>query len=593
MPSPALDSGHAERTHRTRVIRHRGLRPRSHSHAMKISTPTRSTGALALVALFLSACASAGAPPVTGAPPAAPASVPATVVGPTTAPATTLREPPADWHLLDLASDGIAGISARRAYRELLAGRTPQRTVIVAVIDGGVDTAHVDLRANLWMNPRETPGNRTDDDGNGYIDDVRGWNFIGGADGRNIDDESLEVTRLYRRCTNAPGAAPLTPEQREQCPRVQRAFEQERLEMQQTAAILATLDERLRSAIPALRRAIGTDSLTVARVEALQPTTADVREARNLYLQITGFGLDPADVPEQAETVNGLLQFGLNPAFDARSIVGDDPLNLTQRVYGNADATGPDALHGTHVAGIIGAVRGNNVGVDGIAPAVKIMSVRAVPNGDERDKDVANAIRYAVDNGALVLNLSFGKSYSPEKAAVDEAVRYAESKGALIVHASGNDGENADERPSFQTPNYLGGGRAANWIEVGASSWHGGDSLAASFSNYGRRLVDVFAPGVDILSTDGKGGVSRESGTSMAAPVVSGLAALIMAYHPELTAAQVRRIILESATPLRAQTVIRPGGEERVPFGSLSATGGIVNAFNALKMAQTARPLPQ
>ena len=557
---------------------------------MKIPSPMRSTGALAFVTLVLSACASAGAPPVTGAPPAG---VTTTPTAPASAPASSLREPPADWHLLDLSTDGIAGISARRADREVLAGRNPQRTVIVAVIDGGVDTAHADLRANLWMNPKETPGNRTDDDGNGYVDDVRGWNFIGGADGRNIDDETLEVTRLYRRCTNAPGAAPLTAEQRAECPRVQRAFEQERLEMQQTAAILSTLDERLRTAIPALRRAIGTDSLTVARVEALQATAADVREARYLYLQITGFGLDPADVPEQAKTVNGLLQYGLNPGFDARSIVGDDPLNVTQRVYGNADATGPDALHGTHVAGIIGAVRGNGIGVDGITPAVRIMSIRAVPNGDERDKDVANAIRYAVDNGALVLNLSFGKSFSPEKAAVDEAVRYAESRGALIVHASGNDGENADESPSFPTPNYLGGGRAANWIEVGASSWRGGDSLAASFSNYGRGLVDVFAPGVDILSTDGKGGVSRESGTSMAAPVVSGLAALIMAYHPELTAVQVKRIILESATPFRTQTVVRPGGDERVPFGSLSATGGIVNAYNALRMAQTTRPTPQ
>ena len=560
---------------------------------MKISSLTPSRGALALTALLLSACAAAGAPPLAGAPPAAPATTTPTVIAPASAPASTLREPPADWHLLDLAADGLAGISARRAERELLAGRTPLRTVIVAVIDGGVDTAHADLRANLWLNPKETPGNRTDDDGNGYVDDVRGWNFIGGADGRSIDDESLEVTRLFRRCTNAPGAAPLTPEQRVECPRIQRAFEQERLEMQQTAAILATLDERLRTAIPVLRRALGSDSLTVARVEALQPASADVRDARNLYLQITGFGLDPADVPEQAETVDGLLKFGLNPAFDARSIVGDDPLNLTQRVYGNADPTGPDALHGTHVAGIIGAIRGNNVGVDGIAPAVRIMSVRAVPNGDERDKDVANAIRYAVDNGALVLNLSFGKSFSPEKAAVDEAVRYAESRGVLIVHASGNDGENSDESPSFPTPNYLGGGRAANWIEVGASSWRGGDSLAASFSNYGRELVDVFAPGVDILSTDGKGGVSRESGTSMAAPVVSGLAALIMAYHPELTAVQVKRLILESATPFRSQMVVRPGGEGRATFGSLSATGGIVNAFNALRMAQSGRPLPQ
>ena len=556
---------------------------------MNFLHPTRSFCSTALLALFISACASGGAAPITATPttPVPPAATSASV------PRSTLREPPADWHLLDLTADGIAGISARRADRELLAGRQPQRTVIVAVIDGGVDTAHADLRANLWLNPDETPGNRTDDDRNGYVDDVRGWNFIGGADGRSIDNETLEVTRLYRRCMNAPATAPLSPLQRAQCPAIQKAYEEEREELRQTALILRTIDERLRTAIPLLRTATGTDSLTLERVEAVQSTRPDVREARSLYLQIAGYGLSPSDVPEQLETVNELLEFGLNPAFDARSIVGDNPLDLTQRVYGNADATGPDPLHGTHVAGIIGAIRGNSTGVDGIAPAVRIMSVRAVPNGDERDKDVANAIRYAVDNGALVLNFSFGKGYSPEKSAVDDAVRYAESRGALIVHASGNDGENSDEKPSFPTPAYLGGGRATNWIEVGASSWRGGDSLAAPFSNYGRGLVDVFAPGVDILSTDGKGGVSRESGTSMAAPVVSGLAALIMAYHPNLTAAQVKRIIIESAAPYPRQTVVRPGGEDRVAFGTLSATGGIVNAYNALRMAQSMNPIPQ
>ena len=554
----------------------------------------RQFGSLALSALLVTACATGGAPTVTGAPPSpTPSGAPPGAIAPASVPRSDLREPPGDWHLLDLATDGLAGISARRAQRELLAGREPQRTVIVAVIDGGVDTSHADLRGNLWLNQGETPGNRTDDDRNGYVDDVRGWNFIGGADGRSINNETLEVTRLYRRCTNAPGAAPLTDAQRAQCPAIQRDYERERSEMQQTAVILRMLEEQLEVALPLLRTALGTDSLTLARVEGLQPANAQVRAARGLYIQVAGYGIDPADVASQTKTVTGLVEFGLNPAFDARSIVGDDPLDLTQRVYGNPDATGPDALHGTHVAGIIGAVRGNNIGIDGIAPAVRIMSVRAVPNGDERDKDVANAIRYAVDNGALVLNLSFGKAYSPEKTAVDEAVRYAESKGVLIIHAAGNDGENADEKPSFPTPAYVSGGRASNWIEVGASSWRGGDSLAAPFSNYGRTHVDVFAPGVDILSTDAKGGVTRESGTSMAAPVVTGLAALIMAYHPNLTAAQVKRIIVESAVPFRNQMVVEPGGTGRVPFGTLSATGGIVNAFNALRMAQAMSPVPQ
>jgi subtilisin family serine protease len=239
--------------------------------------------------------------------------------------------------------------------------------------------------------------------------------------------------------------------------------------------------------------------------------------------------------------------------------------------------------HGTHVAGIIGAVRNNDVGVDGIAPSVKVMMVRAVPDGDERDKDIANAIRYAVDNGAQVINMSFGKAFSPQKAAVDSAVRYADAHGVLMVHAAGNDAENSDVKASFPSPNYLGGGRAQNWIEVGASSWKSGESLVAPFSNYGHTLVDVFAPGVDILSTV-PGGYERDSGTSMAAPVVTGLAALLLDYFPTLTGADVKRIILASAVRHTDQSVQKPGGGS-VRFGELSATGGIVNAYAAIKMA--------
>jgi subtilisin family serine protease len=248
---------------------------------------------------------------------------------------------------------------------------------------------------------------------------------------------------------------------------------------------------------------------------------------------------------------------------------------------------GPDASHGTHVAGIIGAVRGNGAGVDGVAPAVRLMALRTVPDGDERDKDVANAIRYAVDNGAQIVNMSFGKPYSPGKAVVDDAVRYADSAGVLLVHAAGNDGEDLAESESFPTPTYRDDGRARNWIEVGASSWKRGDSLVATFSNYGREQVDVFAPGVDILSTSPGGAYERESGTSMAAPVVSGVAALLMAHYPSLTAADVKRIILESATRRPDLMVRQPGADgELVRFDTLSATAGVVNVYEAVRMAE-------
>jgi len=259
-----------------------------------------------------------------------------------------------------------------------------------------------------------------------------------------------------------------------------------------------------------------------------------------------------------------------------------------ERRYGNHDVTGPDASHGTHVAGIIGAVRDNKLGIDGVATSVRLMAIRAVPDGDERDKDIANAIRYAADNGANVINMSFGKSWSPDKAAVDEAVKYAASRGVLMVHAAGNDAEDLATNNSYPTSLLLDGTRVEPWIQVGASSWKGGDTIAASFSNYGKQQVDVFAPGVDILSTAPGGGVKRESGTSMAAPVVSGLAALIMAYYPELTAIEVKKIILESSTKLGTRMTLKPGGEgnEKVAFSELSVTGGIVNAYEALRRAE-------
>lgn len=313
-----------------------------------------------------------------------------------------------------------------------------------------------------------------------------------------------------------------------------------------------------------------------------------MQQAKRIFLELAANGITPEDVEEAKTAYESQIEYGYDMSFNPRPTVGDDYADLEQHSYGNHDVTGPDAGHGTHVAGIIAAERGNNEGVDGIAPEVRIMAIRAVPDGDERDKDVANAIRYAADNGADIINMSFGKAFSPRKRAVDEAVKYADERGVLIIHAAGNNGEDLAVAPSYPNPVYLDGGRAANWIEVGASSWKGADSLAAPFSNYGRDQVDVFAPGVDILSTEPDGEYGRNSGTSMAAPVVSGLAALIMAYYPDLGAADVKRIILESSTKRVDETVVRPGSDsgEEVPFGSLSRTGGIVNAYEALRMAE-------
>ena len=560
-------------------------------------TPSFRSAALILA---LTACASApvsttpaptSSPTPTTASPAPIAGAPA----PNVAPVTT-AEAPKNWQLLDQTSDGIAGISSERAMRELLAGKSAKRTVLVAVIDGGVDTAHVDLKANLWTNPKDAPNGR-DDDGNGHVDDVHGWDFIGGSGG-DVHYDTFEVTRMVAACHGAPAAAgypPLTAAERARCADYERSWDSTRTDAEQQLSQIGPIAVMMTRALPVLKRATASESLSVASVQAIQPTSPDVQQARQLYLRLAQIGATPEQLFDARDELQSRLKYGLDTTYNPRTIVGDDYRNLSQRAYGNSDVMGADAKHGTHVSGIIGAIRGNGLGVDGIDPAVKIMMVRAVPDGDERDKDIANAIRYAVDAGAQVINMSFGKGYSPQKSVVDDAVKYADSKGVLMVHAAGNDGANLATAANFPTRKYLDGGEAKNWIEVGASSWKGGDQLAASFSNYGQTEVDVFAPGVDILSTVPGNGYERDSGTSMAAPVVTGLAALLMSYYPNLTAADVKRIILASATRHPDQNVIRPNGDQSAPpvhvkFGTLSATGGIVNAYGAIKMAEGGAP---
>ena len=539
-----------------------------------------------LVALFLGACASAPQP---AAP--VPARAPAeTAAPPTAAPAAPVAvvpdAAPAAWWLGD--PDAISpGAGVERAYRELLAGKEPARTVVVGVIDSGVDIAHEDLAGSLWVNADEVPGNGVDDDGNGYVDDVHGWNFIGGADGRNVADDSYEVTRLYAECQALAGdAADRVVAGDVPCAEIETVFDRRRADAVQMLAQVRNMGPAVDQAYGILRQQLGRDSLTVEAVRAVVPMRQDVGWARQTYLQLAAAGITPAMIADEKARLERLLERGLNPEFDPRPIVGDDYDDLTERRYGNTDVVGPDAGHGTGVAAIIAAGRGNSIGQDGIAPA-RIMVLRAVPDGDERDKDVANAIRYAVDNGAHIVNMSFGKGYSPGKGAVDAAVRYAEERGVLLVHAAGNEGDDLAVAPSFPNRRYDDGGEASNWIEVGASGWQGRTALAAGFTNYGAAQVDVFAPGVDLTTAAPGDAYQTNSGTSFAAPVVAGVAALIMAYYPDLTAADVRAIILESARRYRTTTVARPGADgETVSFGDLSITGGIVDARAALELAE-------
>ena len=500
------------------------------------------------------------------------------------------------WQHLDLKADGVPGISADRAYRELLAGRTPT-PVLVAVIDSGIDSTHTDLKAILWHNPREVGGNGIDDDKNGYADDVRGWSYLGGKDGRNVDVEALEVTRIY-----AQGRARYEGKKRGDLPKKeQAAFDQYETakagylkakgEAEGTYQRLQTIQTNLTQTADALRQSRGGAPLDSAALHQAAQAQPAAPGAATLYALVHRQQVAGADdllksLGEAVQHYKTQLDKQLNPDFNGRAVVGDDPTNLKQRDYGNADSQGPDAGHGTHCAGIIGAVRGNGTGIEGVADAVRIMSVRAVPDGDERDKDVANAIRYAVDNGAQIISMSFGKDFSPDKAAVDEAMRYADKKGVLLVHAAGNDSRDLDASPNnFPSSTYLDGKPIPNLITVGASSRLNTPDLAASFSNYGPQHVDVFAPGVAIYSTVPGGGYALKSGTSMACPVVAGMAAVLKSYYPSLTAAQIKTYLLTSAVPYHTQ-VRKPGTKDMVDFATLSRTGGIVNLYGAVQLAQ-------
>lgn len=508
---------------------------------------------------------------------------------------------PQQWTMLDPKANNVMGISADRAYTELLKGRTAA-PVVVAVIDSGVDTAHADLKRVLWHNPKEIPGNGKDDDNNGYVDDVFGWNFLGGKDGRNVDADTYEETRLVARLKplyegkSRSAVAKDKQAEYDLYQRVKKDYDRKLKEDSESAQQYGPMSETIGKNVELIKQVLGVQRLDTAVLR--NPPTQDDRlktVAAQWYESLKATGApDMESVVEQmkeaAVSAKKRVDYSLNLSYNPRAeIVQDDENNVTQRSYGNADVHGPDPMHGTHVSGIIAADRRNNEGVLGVADApVRIMAVRAVPDGDEHDKDVANAIRYAVDNGATVINMSFGKYYSPQRKTVEDAIRYAGSKGVLLVHAAGNESNNIDQIDHF--PAAIAEGAKTtypNVLTVGASASKNDERLAADFSNYGKR-VDVFAPGVAIYNTLPGSKYGNESGTSMAAPTVAGVAAVLKSYFPQLQAAELKRIIMQSAEPVHTQ-VLKPGDEKKkVDFTTLSNTGGVVNLYRAVQLAQQA-----
>lgn len=514
-----------------------------------------------------------------------------------TAPKPPEPELPKAWHMMDLKTQGYFGISLNKAYLALKGKKS--KPVVVAVIDSGVDTAQTDLKSILWVNPKEKAGNGKDDDGNGYTDDIHGWNFLGGPGGKCDFTETTEEVREYNRLKGkylqVTDATATDKKEYAYWQTVKTTYDStitksagESKQLSQMMNVLMTTSGYVKKGL----KLPANGTFKMADLNKLTPTNDTIAQSKNVWMY---FFTEEGPTSTNDKIIKELSEYltklnnDINPDLEARKrIVGDDPNVWDGKPYGSNLVKFDDASHGTGVAGLIGAVRGNKYGIDGIADNVRIMAIKAVPNGDEYDKDIANAIRYAVDNGAKVVNMSFGKKISPHKDWVDAAFKYAAEHDVLLIQAAGNDHQDVDAKPEFPNDMFEDGSvkDAVNVISVGASSAKLGENLPGTFSNYGQNNVDVFAPGVKVTSIDKDAELNTADGTSFASPITAGVAALLLEYYPTLSAKQLKQIIMQSAKPLTGTMVFKPGSTtEKVDFTTLSKSGGVVNAYEAVILA--------
>ncbi|TAF81255.1 MAG: peptidase S8 [Sphingobacteriales bacterium] len=470
--------------------------------------------------------------------------------------------------------------------------------IIVAVIDSGIDTAQTDLKDVLWINPKEIPANGVDDDKNGYIDDVHGWNFLGAKNGEQIITETSEEVRMYpilKQKFTLTTNQKLNPKEYKNYIKLQSLRDTTVSRAEKELTNLKPFANGLLASSFYLYRDLQLDTakgFTLADIETATLSNDTTKSAKAFWISVLSrdAGANSKAILKEISEYTNKLERDINPDLEIRKrIMGDNWEQNNTPFYGNSILKSSNASHGTGVSGLIAANRNNTYGIQGIADNVKIMFIRAIPDGDEYDKDIANAIIYAVKNGAKIINMSFGKKISPQKKWVDAAFKYAAKKNVLLVQAAGNDGENLDSLAKYPNDIFLDGSAkdADNVINVGASSTKKDDRLAANFSNYSKTDVDVFAPGENVTSVNLDKEFLTASGTSFASPITAGVAALILTYYPKLSAAQVKNIILKSAVKVPNLMVIKPGtSTDKILFSELSKTGGIVNAYEALKLAK-------
>jgi subtilisin family serine protease len=511
---------------------------------------------------------------------------------------TTIRN---DWHALDYATLKLNSLSLDKAY--LLLKDKPADTVIVAVIDSGIDTTHADLAPIFWRNTKEIPYNLIDDDNNGYVDDVIGWNFLGGPNKENLAVSIPDDYRTFHRFETkfkGKNEQDILPEDKYlfmEWKRAENKLLQKYNSIKENYALYEKQLNLVSSTNNFVKKAIRKEIFNNDDIKDFNYLLEDSTQISleiwlNIFKELKNQNNEGVlkmvqnEYDEAYIFYNGLTK----PPFDHRGqILKDDGYNFNNKNYGNNNLQTHSGYHGTSVATIIGAIQNNGSGINGIAPKVKIMPIRAILGKDEYDKDVALAIRYAVDNGAKVINMSFGKYISPDKKYVDEAIAYASLKNVVIVHAAGNDAKNIDEDFNYPNNFAIDGSLFTNFINVGACTMNNNEELVAPFSNYGKTMVDVFAPGSDIEVGIANNGTQIGSGTSYASPMVAGIAALLMSYFPKLTAAEVVNIIKSSGNSISFKVQIPGTNKKMAKLKDLCTTGKIVNAYNAVLLALQAK----
>lgn len=498
-----------------------------------------------------------------------------------------------NWFLKDIQKDSLPGISLNLAQR-MVSNRKGETTVI-AIIDTKINTDHNDISGYIWKNSNEIEGNKVDDDHNGYVDDIMGWNFIGNRDGDDLLYSKYEYTRILKKYDSIfrnvdEDETKVDSTAFSEYKRAKLYYEKENQEVETNSIQYNFIYSNYKSGQKIIQDILGDKKITLAIIDSLVELQPNLADKVMLVRNSIEFDIKENDMIDQLDFLQKSKKFYLNLSYDERSILGDNPEDLNNTNYGNPLVnTNTDSLyHGTLTAGVI-ARSLKAIGIDYPDSQIKILPISISSFGDENDKDLALAIKYAVDNGAKVINISSGKYFSMHRSWVMDAIKYAEEKNVLIINSAGNDNKNLDTGDFFHFPydeNY--NQEINNFIKVGASGYEK-RSFIYTNSNYGKDVVDIFAPGSDIYTTSTRNeeGLEYVSGTSFAAPLVSLTAGLIYSYYPEMKVTEIKQIILDSGVSYNIPIEIQVNDKtENITFSDLSKSGKVVNAYNAFLMAE-------